>query len=154
LFTVGAADNERLALAKAREFQDFSQVDRAWNKTELFWDQFLSEFTVETPDEGFDALTNIWLKYQALTGGIWARTAYGDAGGSYNFQEQLHAALVFLPLQPARMREQIRLHATHQRADGRVYSRWQPLAEEGKLSQSAADPLWLARAVANYIRET
>jgi cellobiose phosphorylase len=102
LFTVGRADSQSEALLKARKFQDFAQMDHAWNRTQLFWDRYLSAFTVETPDKGFNALVNTWLKYQALSQGLWGGRGPRDTR-------------IFLPLEPERVRKEILARAGQER---------------------------------------
>lgn len=154
LFTLGAADSETQALVKAKQFQNFEQVDRVWHRTEAFWDKYLSNFPVETPDPAFNLLTNTWLRYQALSARIWGRTAYYQMGGAYGFRDQLQDSQIFLPLEPDRTRDQIRLHAAHQFADGTVYHWWHPLSEEGLPSKYSDDLLWLPFVMVNYLKET
>ncbi|MBL0349593.1 MAG: glycosyl transferase family 36 [Elusimicrobia bacterium] len=154
LFTVGAADSQSQALVKARRYMDFSEVDNAWGRTEMFWDKYIGAFPVETPDKGFDLLTNTWLKYQALSGRLWGRTAYYQMGGAYGFRDQLQDSQVFLPLDPEGTRKQIHLHAAHQFGDGTVYHWWHPLSEEGHPSRFSDDLLWLPFVLMNYLKET
>ena len=86
LFTVGAADAGGAALRKARRFRSAAAADTAWKRTGRFWDKYLSSFRVETPDASLDLLANVWLKYQALSARLWARTAYYQTGGAYGFR--------------------------------------------------------------------
>lgn len=139
LFTVGAAESEEEALAKARQFQDFSEVDHAWHRTEMFWDKYLSAFPVQTPDPAFNMLTNTWLKYQALSSFRWGRAEESSA-----CRGQLQDSLALLPLDPDQTREQIRLYAAHQRPDGSAPC-------EGPAHD---DPLWLPLAITQYLKET
>lgn len=154
LFSVGAADSQSQALVKARKFMDFSQVDSAWGRTEMFWDKYVAAFPIKTPDRSFDLLTNTWLKYQALSGRLWGRTAYYQMGGAYGFRDQLQDSQVFLPLDPEGTRKQIHLHAAHQFADGTVYHWWHPLSEEGDPSGYSDDLLWLPYVMMSYLKET
>jgi cellobiose phosphorylase len=125
LLSIGVAGSETRALAKARQFQDFSQVDNAWNNTEMFWDKYLSSFTVETPDPSFDLLANTWLKYQTLSG--------ISRGG-------LEESPAFLPLDAERVRERILAAAAG--------------VSRGRLSDDAEGALWLPSVVLSYLRET
>jgi cellobiose phosphorylase len=154
LFTVGTADSAAHALAKASQYRDFSEVDRAWTNMEMFWHRYLDAFRVETPDTAFNLLTNTWLKYQALSGRIWGRTAYYQTGGAFGYRDQLQDSQVFLPMDPGRTRDQIRLHAAHQFQDGTVYHWWHPLSEEGSPSKYSDDLLWLPFVMVNYLKET
>lgn len=154
LFSVGAADSQSQALVKARKFMDFSQVDSAWGRTELFWDKYVAAFPVKTPDRSFDLLTNTWLKYQSLSGRLWGRPGSPRGGGAYGFRDQLQDSQVCLPLDPEGTRRQIHLHAGHQFPDGTVYHTWHPLSEQGRPSGYSDDPLWLPFVMMNYLKET
>jgi cellobiose phosphorylase len=75
IFSIGAAGSRAEAMVKARKFQDFSQLDSAWGRTEMFWDRFLTPFRVETPEPSFNLAVNNWSRYAALTEGVWGRDA-------------------------------------------------------------------------------
>lgn len=154
LYSVGAADSQSQAMVKARKFMDFSQVDSAWGRTELFWDKYVAAFPVKTPDRSFDLLTNTWLKYQSLSGRLWSRTGSPQGGGTYGFRDQLQDSQVFLPLDPEGTRKQIHLHAAHQFPDGTVPHSRHPLSEEVRPSGYSDDPLWLPFVMMNYLKET
>src|SRR5262249_29182864 len=72
----------------------------------------------------------------------------------YGFRDQLQDSQVWLTIEPQRCREQIKLHAAHQFADGSVYHWWHPLSEQGHITKMTDDLLWLAFVTANYVRET
>jgi cellobiose phosphorylase len=154
LFTVGAADSDSQALIKARQFQNFDQMERVWHRTEIFWDKYLTAFPVRTPEPAFNVLTNTWLRYQALSARLWGRTAYYQTGGAFGFRDQLQDSQIFLPMDAERTRQQIRLHAAHQFADGTAYHWWHPLSEEGHPSKYSDDLLWLPFVIVNYLKET
>jgi cellobiose phosphorylase len=154
LFTVGAADSQAQALAKARKFRDFSQVDSAWGRTEVFWDKYMAAFPVKTPDRGFDALTNTWLKYQALSGRLWGRTAYDPSGGARGFRDPLQDSQIFLPLDPQGTRRQIHLHAARQFADGAVPRGWHPRFEQDPPALASDNLLGLPFVLVSYLKET
>ncbi len=94
LFTIGRAETRNEGILKAKKFQDFAQVDHAWNRSQLVWDKYLSSFTVDSPDKGFNLLTNTWLKYLALSQGVWGGRGPRDTR-------------IFLPLEPSRVRREI-----------------------------------------------
>jgi cellobiose phosphorylase len=94
LFTVGCADAQSEALMKARKFQDFTQVDNAWNRTQMFWDKYLSSLEVRSPDPTFDLLVNTWLKTQALSQDLWGGRGPRDSR-------------VLLALEPSRVKAEV-----------------------------------------------
>jgi len=97
---------------------------------------------------------NRWLRYQAIAGRLWARTAYYQQSGAFGFRDQLQDSLVFLPINPAETEKQIRLHARHQFEDGTVLHWWHPISETGLSTKMTDDLLWLPFILFNYLDET
>ena len=153
-FTLGVADTRAGALKLARRYRTEPAISAAWKGMERHWKRFLSPLEVETSDPGFNALTNTWLKYQAISCRLWGRTAYFQTGGAYGFRDQLQDSQVFLPLAPGHTRAQLLLHAAHQFRDGTAWHWWHPLTGEGLRKPWNDDLLWLPFVLMNYLRET
>jgi cellobiose phosphorylase len=109
---------------------------------------------METPDASLDAMTNDWVRYQAIAARLWGRAGYYQQSGAFGFRDQLQDSQVWLTIDPERCRRQLELHAKHQFADGSVYHWWHPLTEQGHVTKMTDDLLWLAFVAASYIRET
>ena len=62
--------------------------------------------------------------------------------------------LVFLPIDPKKTEEQIRLHARHQFEDGTVLHWWHPITDTGLTTKMTDDLLWLPFVLIQYIDET
>ncbi len=154
VFTLGIADTRAQALRLARTYAAPAAVERAWVATGRHWAVLLSPLEVRTPDPAFDVLTNVWLKYQAISCRIRGRTGYFQPGGAWGFRDQLQDSQVFLPLAAKHTREQIELHAAHQFEDGTAWHWWHPLTEEGLRKPLNDDLLWLPFVTLNYLRET
>jgi cellobiose phosphorylase len=153
-FALGLAPDRATALRLARRYRRPAAVEGAWQRMRRFWDDALAGLEVSTPDAAFDLLANTWLKYQALSSRIWGRTGYFQPGGAFGFRDQLQDSQVFLPLDPARTRDQLLLHAAHQFPDGTAYHWWHPLTEEGAVKKYNDDLLWLPFVTMAYLRET
>jgi cellobiose phosphorylase len=153
-FTVGIADSTAAAGRIARRYTTRAAVEKAWSATAQHWESLLAPLEVRTPDPAFDVLTNVWLKYQAMSGRVWGRTGYFQPGGAFGFRDQLQDSHVFLPLEPEHTLKQILLHAAHQFTDGTAYHWWHPLTEEGHKKPYNDDLLWLPFVMLNYLRET
>lgn len=137
-----------------KKYQDEQNVKTELEKVKKMWEEMFSKFTVETPDKGLDFLINRWLKYQAISGRLWGRTAYYQTGGAYGFRDQLQDSQIFLYIDPEKTKNQIKLHAAHQYSDGSVLHWWHPISEIGLKNNISDNRLWLTFVTVKYLKET
>lgn len=145
-------DSQKVRTIIAR-YGEASQAKAELEKVKSFWRELTSRVHIQTPDDSFDLLANIWLKYQAIGGHFWARTGYYQQSGAYGFRDQLQTSQVWRPLQPERMLEHIRLCARHQFQAGTVLHWWHPLTEQGLPTDMTDDLLWLPFMLTRYFEE-
>ncbi len=161
---IGAIDNfsifmgiesskEKIA-ASVNKFSSEEKVENAFEKVKQNWRELLGDLEVKTPDGALNLLVNQWLRYQAIAGRLWGRTAYYQQSGAFGFRDQLQDSLVYLPIKPEWTAEQIRLHARHQFKDGQVLHWWHPISETGLQTKMTDDLLWLPFVISQYIKET
>jgi len=153
-FTLATAAAREEALALAGRFAAPAARDASLAAAAAGWRERLAAHRVATPEPALDTLANDWLRYQAISARLWGRAGYYQQSGAFGFRDQLQDSQVWLTLAPERCREQIRLHAAHQFADGSVYHWWHPLTEQGHVTRMTDDLLWLAFVSAAYLRET
>jgi cellobiose phosphorylase len=153
-FTIGAGDDYRHAARLIRKYRVPAKVEKEFVNVLKRWEELLSTVYVKTPDESINLLLNTWLKYQAISGRLWGRTAYYQTGGAFGFRDQLQDSQIYLTINPDLTRKQIRLHARHQNSDGTVLHWWHPLSEVGLNTNMTDDLLWLPFLVTRYIEET
>ena len=136
------------------ELRRVDVIEDSFKAVQEGWQQRLSALRVDTPDSALNHLANCWLPYQAISGRIWGRSGYYQQSGAYGYRDQLQDSQVWLPIEPARCKEQIVLHAAHQNSDGSVQHWWHPVTGQGLQTRFSDDLLWLAFVTANYIKET
>ena len=153
-FIIGLKKNKNQIRKTIQEYQDPTSVHLKIENVKKFWSERLNSFSVEIPDEAMNLLVNKWLKYQAISGRLWARTAYYQQSGAYGFRDQLQDSMVFLPFEPSFTKKQIRLHSRHQFKDGTVLHWWHPITETGLQTKITDDLLWLPFIILQYLDET
>jgi cellobiose phosphorylase len=153
-FTLGVADSGPHATSLATKYHALKEIDQAFAQVRQRWDELLGTVEVKTPDQAMNIMENVWLKYQAISGRLWGRTAYYQTGGAYGFRDQLQDSQIFLPIDPSHTKRQILLHARHQFKDGTVYHWWHPMSEIGLQTQITDNLLWLPFVVNSYLQET
>ena len=153
-FFMGIKKDKKQIKKSLEKFSNPVSISNALKEVKEFWNKMLSTLDIDTPDEAMNLMVNKWLRYQAIAGRLWARTAYYQQSGAYGFRDQLQDSLVFLPINPQLTEKQIRLHARHQFQDGTVLHWWHPISETGLPTKMTDDLLWLPFLIINYIDET
>ncbi len=154
VFTLGATQEREEAASLIQKYRAIAEVDAAFANVKQRWEDLLGTVEIDTPDEAMNVMLNTWLKYQAISGRLWGRTAYYQTGGAYGFRDQLQDSQIFLPIDAAQTKKQILLHARHQFKDGTVYHWWHPISEIGLHTTISDNLLWLPFVLTNYLHET
>jgi cellobiose phosphorylase len=153
-YTLGCADSKPHALDMIARYRSHDEVNAALDEVHERWNTLLSTADVTTPDDALNIMQNRWLKYQAISGRMWGRTAYYQTGGAFGYRDQLQDSQLWLAIDPDRTKNQLKLHARHQFADGSVYHWWHPLSEIGLRNQISDNLLWLPFVMNAYLLET
>lgn len=153
-FFIGITENKTAISSSLKKFSLQKNIDNKLIELKLFWQKMFDTLIINTPDKAMNLLVNKWLRYQAIAGRLWGRTAYYQQSGAFGFRDQLQDSLVFLPIDPKKTENQIRLHARHQFEDGSVLHWWHPVSETGLPTNMTDDLLWLPFVLIQYIDET
>jgi cellobiose phosphorylase len=154
VYTLGCADSRAEASDLITRYSPIEAASDALVDVHARWDSILGTVRSRTPDDAMDVMQNTWLKYQAISGRMWARTAYYQTGGAYGYRDQLQDSLLWLTIDPEMTKQQILLHARHQFLDGTVYHWWHPLSETGLHNGISDNLLWLPYVTNAYLEET
>ena len=154
IYTLGCADSKPQAIDMVARYRSADEVDASLEEVRQRWEKLLSTADVATPDNAMNLMQNTWLKYQAISGRMWGRTAYYQTGGAFGFRDQLQDSQLWLTIDPQRTKQQLRLHARHQFKDGSVYHWWHPMSEIGLRNQISDNLLWLPYVMNSYLQET
>lgn len=153
VFLLGACRSRQESAALIQKYAAPDAVEKALQAVKAHWRKFVEASWIETPDEAMNLMTNVWLKYQTLSGRIWARCGYYQSSGGFGFRDQLQDSQIFLTLEPELCKKQILLHAAHQFPDGTVYHWWHPGTGIGAVTQMTDDFLWLVFLTLAYLDE-
>lgn len=154
IFLLGATRSREESARLIQKYASPQAAQKGLEETKAFWREFVEASWIETPDEAMNFMTNIWMKYQTISGRIWAKTGYYQCSGGYGFRDQLQDSQIFLPLNPALCKKQILMHAQQQFPDGTVHHWWHQGTSIGAVTHCSDDLLWLAFITLNYLDET
>ena len=154
IFLLGATRSREESAKLIQRYSTVQAVQRGLEEVKNFWNEFVEASWIETPDDAMNFMTNAWMKYQAISARIWARTGYYQCSGGYGYRDQLQDSLVFLPLKPELCKQQLLLHAEHQFPDGTVFHWWHPNTSTGAITHCSDDLLWLDFITLFYLDET
>ena len=152
--------DKQAAKEMMKKFSTSKAVDAAFEELQAYWNQLLSKYTCQTPEEKTDRMVNIWNQYQCMITFNLSRSAsYFESGigRGMGFRDSNQDLLGFVHQIPDRARERIIDLASTQLEDGGAYHQYQPLTKKGNDEIGGNfndDPLWLVLAVVSYIKET
>ncbi|WP_226021224.1 GH36-type glycosyl hydrolase domain-containing protein [Halomicrobium salinisoli] len=141
-------------------YLDSDALDEAFSEIQGYWDEKLSKFQVETPDDELDRMVNVWNQYQNTVTMNLARSASLYETGltrGIGFRDSNQDQLAVMHAFPDRARKRLLNLAAIQHEDGGAYHQYTPLTGEGNDEIGGGfndDPLWLIMSVAEYVKET
>jgi len=136
------------------------KADKLLAELRAHWDELLSIYTVNSPDEKLNRMVNIWNQYQCMVTFNLSRSAsYFESGigRGMGFRDSNQDILGFVHQIPSRARQRILDLASTMLRDGGAYHQYQPLTKKGNHelgSNFNDDPLWMILSTAAYIKET
>lgn len=149
---------------KAKELYDKysspEKVNAAYENLKVYWNNLLSNYTVESADPKMDRMVNIWNQYQCMVTFNMSRSAsYFESGigRGMGFRDSNQDIIGFVHQIPDKVRERILDLAATQLESGGAYHQYQPLTKKGNDEIGGNfndDPLWLIFSVTSYIKET
>jgi len=165
IFILGVVEKKSDAKMYIQKFKEKSNVDTEFQRLKEYWNAYLSNLNVDTPDKEFNTMINVWNQYQSKTTFDWSRyVSFYETGigRGMGFRDSNQDTLGVVHNSPKRVRQRILDLAKNQFESGRVYHLYFPLSGEGgwppyvkeQMKFFSDDHLWLILSVCEYIKET
>ncbi|MBN1535389.1 MAG: hypothetical protein JW908_01565 [Anaerolineales bacterium] len=165
---LGQAADIESARSDIQRYRQVDSVTAEFQAIKSFWDEYLSTFQVETPDQLMNAMLNIYNPRQCYVTKTWSRylsyyqLGLGSRGiGIRDSSQDVLSVLASVPLEG---KELIATLLSFQKRDGSAIHQFNPLSMEGSAGDSiefedrphyySDDHLWIILAVIAYIKET
>ncbi|KMQ52668.1 N,N'-diacetylchitobiose/cellobiose phosphorylase [Chitinispirillum alkaliphilum] len=160
---VGVADRldnayEKQITSVMKDLNSMEKVDASYDNLRKYYDEFYSKVVVDTPVQKVNNHLNVWNKIQLETTFRCGRDASRyHLGLSYGvgYRDAAQDLLGFIMFQPEGAKEMIKELFAHMFVNGYVYHHFYRAQASGHVfTNHSDDPLWMAIALAYYLRET
>lgn len=132
-------------------------ADKKLAQVKKYWTDYLSCFHIETPDEKFNTMMNVWNQYQAAVTFDMARNAGYYHGGllfGTGIRDQFQDILGRLIVDASGVRLRILNALQYQFSDGSTLHNFFRLTGSGEKTNHSDTPLWIPFGIMEYLKET
>lgn len=154
---VGETEGQANAVRIAGKYRDLSQAKKALAETKDFWKKRITgNIVVKTPDNDFDTMMNIWVKYQVYICNLWSRSPsfYHEGSGGRGYRDSCQDSEAICSINPELTKKRILQLAALIRKDGTSAPGWSDTAGPAQFRPNKDHQIWLAATVRAYIQET
>jgi len=146
------------------EFDSVEKGRAALAEVRTYWHDRIGTFVVDSPDDEFDSMVNVWNAYNSLITFAWSRAAslvYAGRRDGLGYRDTVQDILGVLAAIPNEARERLELMITGQVASGGAMPVVKPFehrpgheAPPDLVECRSDDCLWLFHTVPAYVKET
>ena len=147
-------DSQENIMSMINKYRNIENAHTALEKVKEYWNDFLGNIQISTPDKSMDYMLNGWLLYQTLSCRYLSRSAFYQSGGAYGFRDQLQDSMALGVVDPEITKSQIIKSASRQYIEGDVQHWWHPVVNSGIRTRFSDDLLWMPYVTAEYIKST
>lgn len=159
---IGGAQEEGAGIIK--QFTSPGVVRNEFEKLRSFWHHRIEGLSINTPDDAFDQMMNMWSPFNCLITYAWSRAAslvYAGERDGLGYRDTVQDMLGVLPLIPDEARERLELMITGQVSTGGAMPVVKPFAHKpgsekkpDEKDYRSDDCLWLFNTIPAYVKET
>jgi N,N'-diacetylchitobiose phosphorylase len=146
------------------EAADLGLVRSCFDELVEYWHSRLNNFTVQSPDAGFNSMMNMWNPYNCLITFSWSRAAsliYAGERDGYGYRDTIQDMLGIIHILPEEARRRLELMITGQVSTGgampvvRFFDHKPGQMKAPDESEYRSDDcMWLFNTIPAYVKET
>ncbi|MFN4111006.1 MAG: GH36-type glycosyl hydrolase domain-containing protein, partial [Ignavibacteria bacterium] len=139
------------------QLKKITVIDQKFDELKKYWDDYFSAIKVNTPEEKFNLMLNVWNPYQAAVTFDMARNAGYYHGGllfGTGMRDQFQDILGMVITHPKRVRKRILQALRFQFNDGSTLHNFFKLTDWGEKTNHSDTPLWIPFGIIEYLNET
>ncbi len=139
------------------KLKQLSTIENKLSDVKKFWDDYLNNVEVKTPDKKFNLMLNVWNQYQAAVTFDMARNSGYYHGGllfGTGMRDQFQDILGMVIAHPERVRKRLLNALRFQFKDGSTLHNFFKITEWGEKTNHSDTPLWIPFGITEYLNET
>ncbi|MFA5059270.1 MAG: hypothetical protein WC676_01405 [Candidatus Omnitrophota bacterium] len=158
-FTICLGQTEKIpTITKVLEkYRDVSHAKKELQATKNIWKKRIADnIVIETPDQDFNTMMNVWVKYQVYICNLWSRSPsfYHEGSGGRGYRDSCQDSEGICSINPELTRKKILKIASLIRRDGTSAPGWSDTTGPNKHRPNKDHQVWLTATVSAYIKET
>lgn len=140
-----------------KNLRKVSAIDKMFKGLKTKWNDYLSHVKVNTPEEKFNLMLNVWNQYQSAVTFDMARNSGYYHGGllfGTGMRDQFQDILGVVIVNPERVRARLLNALRFQFKDGSTLHNFFKLTDYGERTNHSDTPLWVPFGLVEYLNET
>jgi cellobiose phosphorylase len=164
MILLGIGDARTTGKKALAEYGSLERANLELEKLKQYWHSKLGNLVVQTPDEDFNHMINVWGQYNSLITFSWSRSAslvYNGERDGLGFRDSVQDILGIVSAIPEQARQRLELLLTGQVSSGGAMPIVQPFGHKPGHENAPSpeeyrsdDCLWFFNAIPAYVNET
>jgi cellobiose phosphorylase len=154
---LGQTDKDDHLSGILSKYKNMANVNKELDAVKSMWKSRITEnIEIDTPDEDFNRIMNIWVKYQVYICNFWSRSPsyYHEGSGGRGYRDSCQDAESIMAIDTEHAKKKIRRIAALIRKDGTCAPGFSDTTGPASHRPNKDHPAWLTMTVAAYIKET
>ncbi len=154
---LGSTEGQSRAIKLVEKYRNLETAKKALEDTRALWkERIVDNIVVKTPDNEFDQMVNIWMKYQVYICNLWSRSPsyYHEGSGGRGYRDSCQDSESIVSINHDLTRKKILHIASLIRQDGTSAPGWSDTSGSNQHRPNKDHQVWLTATVRAYIRET
>lgn len=140
-----------------KELKKINHIKLLFDEVKNYWNNYLDNIQVQSPDEKFNTMINVWNQYQAAVTFDMARNAGYYHGGllfGTGMRDQFQDILGMVIANPDRVKKRLLNALRFQFNDGSTLHNFFKMTDSGEKTNHSDTPLWIPFGIMEYLNET
>lgn len=154
---VSKDESDPFTAINLKKLKEIKTIDKKFASVKKYWNSYLNNFKVDSPDKKFNLSLNVWNQYQAAVTFDMARNSGYYHGGllfGTGMRDQFQDILGMVITQPDRVRKRLLNALRFQFSDGSTLHNYFKITEWGEKTNHSDTPLWIPFGLVEYLNET